>query len=51
MIADGKLSEIIKAFTEYYNANSKPDTMALFCGRTGYEDEIKQPVTIGKKQI
>jgi hypothetical protein len=45
MIADGRLVELISNFHLAFIENAHPSDMALFAGRSTYDDEIMQIAT------
>ena len=45
MIADGRLVELISNFHLAFIENDRPSDMALFAGRSIYDNEINQIVT------
>jgi hypothetical protein len=44
MIANGRLADLIADFYQSYIDNSRPEDMALFAGRTAYDEETKQVI-------
>jgi hypothetical protein len=45
MISNGRLAELIGDFFIAYVESCRPDDMALFAGRTAYDEETKQVIT------